>query len=370
VFNATPTTYHDKTNFDGGNAARNHPMGFSSGLSTRSQVIARESLYNWRMPEFVGVAPFTVFGLDDLKRELLVFDKILVPGLKTTLIPSLTADDVAEQRSELEWLLEQNLIGEAFTVVDSRTIPTLMALADRVREYPYLFTRLVASSLRTDHRVDAVALESEEDLAQRHISCQMTAGSMYRINATCLPLGRSRTPRLDRRLNADFFDRATRIEEAESPRNATPALEEGTILDVIIKEFPRPDTQTSWEDIIAFRSDPDVIASRADLRMWAFDLATAKASPLDVARKLDHLRSQYSRYMRVHKLKASRSTIRATVVAIAEVASEFAKMNWGKLAERFFEVREGRAALLDDELNAPGREVAYIIKCRERFAPN
>lgn len=48
------------------------------------------------------------------------------------------------------------------------------------------------------------------------------------------------------------------------------------------------------------------------------------------------------------------------IVGAAEALENFAKLKWSKLAQMPFEVSKKRIELLNAELSAPGREIAYI----------
>jgi hypothetical protein len=47
--------------------------------------------------------------------------------------------------------------------------------------------------------------------------------------------------------------------------------------------------------------------------------------------------------------------------------SPLVKFQWSKIAKKLFEVRHKQIELMKVEITAPGREVAYIVKARERF---
>jgi hypothetical protein len=51
----------------------------------------------------------------------------------------------------------------------------------------------------------------------------------------------------------------------------------------------------------------------------------------------------------------------------AEIAESLVKSQWSKIAKKLFEVSHKQIDLMKAEMTAPGREVAYIVKARERF---
>jgi hypothetical protein len=54
-------------------------------------------------------------------------------------------------------------------------------------------------------------------------------------------------------------------------------------------------------------------------------------------------------------------------VGTAEALEDLAKIKWGKLTERLF-TRHRKVDMLEAELSAPGREIAYVVKARKSFA--
>ena len=55
------------------------------------------------------------------------------------------------------------------------------------------------------------------------------------------------------------------------------------------------------------------------------------------------------------------------VVAVAETAENIAKLKFSALAKSLFALKHRRIELIDAERQAPGRELAYIVRARERF---
>src|SRR5215469_58982 len=137
--------------------------------------------------DFVGVSPFTVFDPVDAKRDLLLFDRLAVPGLRALF------DCVhygLSERADLEWLCGQGLVSEARLDTDKATLYRLLKAADDVAGQPNIFTRLVAQSLRSKG-IDAVPLESSEVLRVRRVEIDgvdfdETHRPRYSVSAYCL----------------------------------------------------------------------------------------------------------------------------------------------------------------------------------------
>ena len=155
----------------------------------------------------------------------------------------------------------------------------------------------------------------------------------------------------------------------ESPAGSSLSL--GTtaspILNIVLHALPVPTDDTPWEKIIDFRSDEVASTALRRLRRWMRHLASEARSEKELKDELEGLFDEYREYMRVHKLKTTRGTIETVVTTVGEVAENVLKLRFGKLANLLFAASGHRVSLLEAELAAPGREVAYIIKAQEAF---
>ena len=96
-------------------------------------------------------------------------------------------------------------------------------------------------------------------------------------------------------------------------------------------------------------------------------LPQKKLTPAEVEEKLASLLAKYEKHMRIHKMKVNRSTFQTIVVTSAELLEGLIKFKWGKAAKLLFSLQERKISLLEAELKAPGLEVAYLSKTRDRF---
>jgi hypothetical protein len=70
----------------------------------------------------------------------------------------------------------------------------------------------------------------------------------------------------------------------------------------------------------------------------------------------------------LHELIIRKGVLETTVTFAAETAENIAQIRLGKLARSLFVISNRRIELLEAELMAPGREVAYVSSARETFA--
>lgn len=97
-------------------------------------------------------------------------------------------------------------------------------------------------------------------------------------------------------------------------------------------------------------------------------MAQTSRSVNEIEDELEGLLDDYAAHMRLHRMKYRRGTLRAIVTAIAEVAENLPRLRFKRAVEPLFDVFDRKIALTEAELNAPGREVAYLVHARERVA--
>jgi hypothetical protein len=136
---------------------------------------------------------------------------------------------------------------------------------------------------------------------------------------------------------------------------------------LVIAELPIPDSQNSLEDVLAFRDEARSQGLMQALRVWISDVAAGRLSVTDLSDKLEELISRYEKALRLERLSRSTGRLETIVVTSAEVVELLATFQWSKLAKKLFHVRHKQIDLMKAEMTLPGREVAYIVKARERF---
>ena len=71
--------------------------------------------------------------------------------------------------------------------------------------------------------------------------------------------------------------------------------------------------------------------------------------------------------MRLHKIKANTDTIEVWVKSPLEVLENLLTLKFSKFIDPLFAIQKRKISLLEAELQAPGREVAYILKTKDHF---
>jgi hypothetical protein len=139
------------------------------------------------------------------------------------------------------------------------------------------------------------------------------------------------------------------------------------VVRLLLNELPMPGDSHSLEDILAFRDEARSEGLVQGLRIWINEMASGKLTPIEVSDKLEDLMSRYERTMKLERMSRDTGVVETLVTTSAEIAECLVKFKWSKIAKRLFEVRHKQIDLMQAEMQAPGREVAYIVKARERF---
>jgi hypothetical protein len=138
-----------------------------------------------------------------------------------------------------------------------------------------------------------------------------------------------------------------------------------TVVDVIIRSLPVPAPDTPIERLLDFRNDPDTQAKLRSLRNWMRRVADTSASGAALADELEYAVHTYQEYMRIKRLKYRSGVLRAVVGASFEVVENLARFKPKAAFDALFTVRDQQVALMEAELAAPGRELAFIAKARQ-----
>jgi hypothetical protein len=126
--------------------------------------------------------------------------------------------------------------------------------------------------------------------------------------------------------------------------------------------MPQPDESTPWEAILEFRRDSENRALLIAFRRWLRQLARQSLPPAEVSGEIEHLMYEYQRHMRVQGMKINTGFWETVVTTGAKIAEDILKVKWADAAQAVFSLKHRRIQLLEAEFNAPGREVAYVLK--------
>lgn len=304
------------------------------------------------MNEHIAVAPES--SLSAIKRHLLFFDRIAV--IKSELDwnrrenePSLAAD--------LDWLENQGLLfrvgeflnrecGFEFEERKDGGKGILIKLTDVPKHKIKEVTEARLGKefvLKFSNKTIRDFMEGLDDLACRWEAQRLThLGGMRAVSVSA--------PRIE-------IDKLLGVHASK-----------GDVIRVALNGMPQPSADTSLEHIIQFRTDTETKKKMHALRRWIQTMTARQLPEQEASEELEWLVRQYEEHMHLHKLKANRGIVEVFITTTAEVAEDLIKFRWGKLAKLPFAVSHKKIDLLEAEMKAPGREIAYLVEARKRFA--
>ncbi|WP_417198084.1 hypothetical protein [Bizionia sp.] len=139
------------------------------------------------------------------------------------------------------------------------------------------------------------------------------------------------------------------------------------VLEVVLNKLPIPNEDVSNEQIIEFRSDPDSRAKFNALRVWMQDISRKDYSHKEINERIEHLVYEYETHLRLHKLKFGHGSMRVFVTSALEVLENLATLKLSKVVDSIYSLQTKEINLLEAQLTAPGKEVAYIIDANNKL---
>lgn len=317
------------------------------------------------MREFVGVKSPIRFARDpNIKQEALIFNRIAIPKLNVLLAADVESVDWINEISQIaSWLVEQRIIFQpeacpAFQELADVEHERLVLSRDRILEqleeserlYNIKKLAVMSAPPMTDDEFFTVFKPHLTDLARLNEVADD-------LNTRCISI----TLRCLNQMDAYPITTSNQYPTTQSDTN------KNDVIYLVLNTLPVPDESVSWEQILEYRSDPDSQSKFLALRYWMSEVARAELTPAEVEEKLEYLIDQYQKHMRLHRMKTNTGTLETVVTAGAEVLGDLVSFKWGKAAQALFSLKKREVALLEGELTAPGKEVAYIVKARETF---
>jgi hypothetical protein len=139
------------------------------------------------------------------------------------------------------------------------------------------------------------------------------------------------------------------------------------VVEVIVSNLPVPSATTPWEKIIDYRDDSENQKILRSLRRWISKLTSSDLPTSEIEEELDVLIDEYQSHMRLHKLKVDTEILQTLVKVPFELIEDLLKLRFSKIPEPFFALHKRKISLMETELQAPGREISYVLKARDAF---
>ncbi|HLJ90838.1 MAG TPA: hypothetical protein VKZ53_28800 [Candidatus Angelobacter sp.] len=299
--------------------------------------------------ERVAVADWRQVEHGDIKRLALLFDQIGVVNLSLGIDFEKTHVYGKNWRSnELEYLIDKGILFEpklkADSWLDYMTEPQLA-------QKWHTWQSLQEQWKKTGEPVVCVPgaeIEKIANASQEFTSFQATL--LSRLAAQDLR---------EKGINAVAIWDSSRAADSENL--------DGEVLDIVLNNFPLVPANTPWEQLLDFRSDPDARHKRLALYRWISQIAKGERSYAEIQEELEWLLMEYEQHMQLHGLKAVKGFLQTLLSLGAGTLESLFKLKLSELVKLPFVFQERKIALLEAERNAPGRELAYLVKVHDSF---
>ncbi|GAB1472034.1 hypothetical protein MASR2M66_29120 [Chloroflexota bacterium] len=146
-----------------------------------------------------------------------------------------------------------------------------------------------------------------------------------------------------------------------------PNSNKSNVAQIVISKLPLPNDETPWEKLIDYRNDSSNKKNLLNLRRWIKKISTENLSSSEIEDELQWLINEFHNHMKFHKMKANTETLEVMVKAPLEIIEDLVRLKFSKIPEPFFALKKRQINLMEAELNAPGKEISYIIKTQEAF---
>jgi hypothetical protein len=140
------------------------------------------------------------------------------------------------------------------------------------------------------------------------------------------------------------------------------------LLHVVLKELPLPSADTSWAAIMEWRNDETARQQYRRLLAWISRSAASGMDTVDAYDQFASMIDDYAAYMSSKHQTFTRTSIGVFITTTAEIIESVASFKLSTAVKSLCELFTKRVDIPLD-FGAPGREVAFIVSARKRFAP-
>lgn len=336
------------------------------------------------MNQLIGLRSInSLQNLDDIKRELLIFDKLFIVGL-------------------FEWkeVIEQQLFNDMGSLLQKKGLIALNDLViyqgliemnEQVRKnfggWDNYYEKTKTDDLEFRNQNFEYLVEQDKIIYDYR---ELTSGNVYNdIHKQITPIIHSKLIKNENQTMVDFYelcnlchDLKTRILSTsydECKFTAIPC--EASIYNIpnitnikadtynlILEDFPIVKVENlAWEQIFNFKKDPEIHNSIWGLRNWITNISKSNKNINEIEEEYRYLKYKYEQAIKIHKLKTSNSIFQTTIQTGAELMENIAKLRFRKLSDLLFKFKENKISLMESELKSDGNQFSYLFKVKEKF---
>jgi hypothetical protein len=310
-----------------------------------------------------------------LKRYALLFDQIQIVGLGPENLGNMERFVTRDCMAELDYLYDAGILAEGKIKVRSLKG---VASEDSRKIIENALQLLVAQ--RQLEKVDDITgllqllMEEIKSSDQRKEDTRQLVGvynALVRLVAECAVDGTHALPLSARQvaLELTVYEnmQAVCIEEldyrsaGDKPSRAANA---DTIYEIAVGGIPMLEG-SAWQEIMEFKASSDARQRLLRFHIWVSDLAKGGLSYAEAQDKLAYLKQEYVDAIARAKLQWRWSMLRCFVTAVPGAVEAFFHAKFKEMLEPLFRLVEIQTELSKAEREAPGRELAYIVRASE-----
>ena len=135
----------------------------------------------------------------------------------------------------------------------------------------------------------------------------------------------------------------------------------------VLNKIPIPAEDTSWTQLLEFRSDEEVKRKYYALMNWINEMAGTDMPLSHLADKYNQLYSEYLHQYRLHKLTSELTNVEVLLLGGLDFISSLLHQNIVTAFRGLLHIRKRQVLLLQEEKNLMGRELAYILAAKEKL---
>jgi hypothetical protein len=168
--------------------------------------------------------------------------------------------------------------------------------------------------------------------------------------------------------NTKKLDAVPIIENAFLPNDLNYA-ESSNIVRFIYDKIPFATGATPWEAIFDFRDDEEGRKKLLRFRKWlANKFKDGNTTVNELNDEINELLFDYEAYMSIQHKKFQTSKMETLIVSTVELIEGIPKLQISKALKTLFKISKLKIELLEDEIKAPGNEIAFISNLKTTFS--
>lgn len=266
-------------------------------------------------------------SIRDLKRQLLLFDKIIWPREWIDITNAEFEKSIritSERNPEIEWLIERGFLEEC--EISFENMNQYLKELEFFNDYPKWDQK----------RLTTIVSEF-----------YLRAFTLY--------------------VNENNYIESTPILSKNCFKNRTNITKNEKVVGVIIKNLPFPDEMTPWEQIMDFKKDQDNKNNLIALKRWINKISRGDLNVHETEDEVEYLIKNFEKKIKYHNIKKRNFILKTFINVPLEILENIIKIKWGKISDSLFSIIEARLELLEAESMIEGRELAYIVEAKDTF---